>query len=514
MTARLRLILGDQLNHQHSWLMDQDDNTHYLIAELKQETAYVAHHVQKVCGFFAAMNEFATELRAKGHKVLHLTLDDTAKYDSLSDLLLTLFKTMDVQVFEYQYPDEYRLKQQLEQLPSTNVTINCCDTEHFFVPRSELGVHFKQGKPARMEHFYRNMRRRLDILMEGKQPVGGQWNFDAENRKKLKAQDLAIIPEPLVFENDVTAIYERLQRHEVKTIGRLNDSFLWPINRAQSQQLLDHFCDECLPLFGRFQDAMTKQSQHAWSLYHSRLSFAINTKMLDPMEVVNAALSRYRKPGNEIELASVEGFVRQIIGWREFIRGIYWVNMPAYGSLNALEASRALPDFFWTGETKMQCLSISINQSLDTAYAHHIQRLMITGNFCLITGIDPEQVDQWYLGIYIDAVEWVEMPNTRGMSQFADGGLVGSKPYAASGNYVNKMTDYCKGCHYKVKEKHGDTACPLNSLYWQFMVQHRTRLEKNPRIGMVYRNWDKQSAEQRDATLLQAKTNLINLEQL
>lgn len=514
MTTRLRLILGDQLNHHHSWLLDEDDNTHYLIAELKQETAYVPHHVQKVCGFFAAMTEFAAELREKGHKVLHLTLDDTAKYHSLNDLLLNLFETMDIQEFEYQYPDEYRLKQHLEQLPSTNVLIQCCDTEHFVVPRAELSTHFKQGKPARMEHFYRNMRRRLDILMDGDNPVGGQWNFDAENRKKLKAQDLAVIPEPLVFQNDVTDIFERLQRHEVKTIGRLNETFLWPINRAQSQLLLDHFCDECLPLFGRFQDAMTKQSQHAWSLYHSRLSFAINTKMLSPMEVVNAALRRYSDPDNDIELASIEGFVRQIIGWREFIRGIYWVNMPAYGTLNALEASRALPDFFWTGETKMQCLSVSINQSLDTAYAHHIQRLMITGNFCLITGIDPEQVDQWYLGIYIDAVEWVEMPNTRGMSQFADGGLVGSKPYAASGNYVNKMTDYCKGCHYKVKEKIGDDACPLNSLYWQFMVQHRTRLENNPRIGMVYRNWDKQSEAQRAATISQAETNLLNIERL
>jgi len=259
---------------------------------------------------------------------------------------------------------------------------------------------------------------------------------------------------------------------------------------------------------------MTHKSEHAWSLYHSRVSFALNSKILHPMQVIERAIVEYHSRPEEISLAQIEGFVRQIIGWREFVRGMYWVNMPEYSNLNELDAQKDLPEFFWTGETKMNCMSQSIKQSLEYAYAHHIQRLMVTGNFALLAGLNPDQVDDWYLGIYIDAIEWVEMPNTRGMSQFADGGLIASKPYTASGAYINRMSDYCSGCHYKVKEKVGETSCPFNSLYWHFMHRHRDKFGRNPRIGMVYRNLDKMEDSLREQVFERAEAILENLDSL
>ena len=350
--------------------------------------------------------------------------------------------------------------------------------------------------------------------MDGDQPAGGQWNFDGDNRNKLKKSDLDDIPAPLLFDNDVSAIIARLDRHDIQHFGNFDHSLLWPVTRKQSVQLLEYFCQHCLPRFGQFQDAMTANSPHAWSLYHSRLSFCLNTKMLSPLQVIERAIAEHQARPGAIDLAQIEGFVRQIIGWREFVRGIYWANMPDYGELDALNAQRDLPGFFWTGKTRMRCLQASLGQSLETAYAHHIQRLMVIGNFCLLAGIDPAQVDKWYLGVYIDAIEWVEMPNTRGMCQFADDGLVASKPYAASGAYINRMSDYCRDCHYSVKDKVGDKACPFNALYWHFMHRHREKFGSNPRIGMVYRNLDKMDAGLRSSTLERADELLENLERL
>lgn len=365
-----------------------------------------------------------------------------------------------------------------------------------------------------MESFYRRMRRRFDVLMAGDEPLGQRWNFDTENRQRLRDEDIATIPQPLIFSNDVRSILARLESHGINTFGTPAEQLPWPVTREQSLQLLAHFVQVCLPDFGRFQDAMTRQGEHRWSLYHSRLSFALNCKLLAPAEVIGAAVARYQQHPDAVELAQVEGFVRQILGWREYVRGVYWVNMPDYAESNALAAKRSLPDFFWTGDTRMRCMSEAIRQSLDYAYAHHIQRLMVTGNFCLLTGIDPGQVDQWYLGIYIDALQWVELPNTRGMSQFADGGLIATKPYAASGNYVSKMSDYCKDCHYQVRDKAGDRSCPLNSLYWHFMTRHRGRFERNQRIGMVYRNWDKMAVSTKSALLERAEDILADLDSL
>jgi len=512
----LRLILGDQLNSQHSWFYETDDNVLYLIAELRQETDYATHHVQKVCGFFAAMQHFAGELKDKGHHVLYLDLDDTARWSDLTELVNAMAKRYRVSRFEYQRPDEFRLMEQLENMSLPQGTHRqVSDPEHFFLPFADLPDYFTRDSHVRMESFYRKMRRRFCILMDDDQPEGGTWNFDKENRQRFRDEDIEAIPEPLLFGNDVSAILARLQRHEVATIGTATKELVWPVNRQQSLTLLKFFCQQCLANFGRFQDAMTGQSESRWSLYHSRLSFALNCKMLSPAEVVDAAISRYRQAKKHtVTIAQVEGFVRQILGWREYVRGIYWTNMPDYATRNRLRAQRALPDFFWTGDTRMSCLRHAISQSLEFAYAHHIQRLMVTGNFALLAGINPREVDEWYLGIYMDAIEWVELPNTRGMSQYADGGLIATKPYAASGNYTNRMSDYCGSCHYQVKEKTGERSCPLNSLYWHFMVRHRDRFSGNQRIGMVYRNWDRMNASVQQHTLDRARWVLEHLDEL
>jgi len=511
----LRLVLGDQLNPRHTWFETVDSGILYLVAELRQETDYVRHHVQKVCAFFAAMAEFVREIRGLGHEVKYLKLDESSKYKDLADLFKVVCDSYAVEIFEYQAPDEYRLQQQLGNFgAAASIEVRECGSEHFLLRREELGDYIEPARHNRMETFYRKMRGRFDLLMDGDQPLGGKWNYDAENRHRLQPQDLERIPEPLLFDNDVGAILERLDRQGVDYFGKAAESLFWPITRAQGLELLAHFCAACLPHFGRFQDAMTSGHEHGWSLYHSRLSFALNCKLLSPAEVIDAAIESYRDAGGEISLAQVEGFVRQIAGWREYVRAVYWVNMPDYAARNQLQAGRDLPGYFWDGRTRMNCLHHALGQSLEHAYAHHIQRLMITGNFCLLAGIEPEQADAWYLGVYIDAIEWVEMPNTRGMSQFADGGWVATKPYSAGANYINKMSDYCRHCAYDYRQKSSSDACPFNSLYWDFMIRHRGRFEANPRIGMIYRSWDRQAGEQREAALARAQWCLQHLDEL
>lgn len=511
----LRLILGDQLNHNHSWYSTQDTSVLYVLAELHQETNYVRHHIQKICGFFAAMAAFADHLKANGHQVLHLNLDETVEFSDLNGLINHLTNKYSIGTFEYQQPDEYRLSQQLQSLDlDSEISVSCHDSEHFLLTNEELKQYLNPKKHNRMESFYRKMRKRFHILMDRDQPMDGRWNFDSENRQKLKPADLEDIPEPLLFSNDISDLLDRIKRHNIKTIGNISSHLIWPVNRQQALELLDFFCTHCLPLFGRFQDAMTHQGKQRWSLYHARISFALNSKILHPSEVVQAALDRFYSADSSIELAQIEGFVRQIIGWREYVRGVYWVNMPEYKDLNHLEATNPLPDYFWTGDTKMSCVKHAVEQSLDYAYAHHIQRLMVTGNFAMLAGIDPDQLDEWYLGIYIDAIEWVEMPNTRGMSQFADGGLIATKPYAASGSYINKMSDYCPKCDYKVKERASEDACPFNSLYWRFMMSHSGRFKNNPRTAMAYRSWDRMQPEIKQQILQRGDYCIENLEHL
>jgi deoxyribodipyrimidine photolyase-related protein len=515
----LRPILGDQLNACHHWYQKKDPSVLYVIAELKQEATYVKHHIQKICAFFSAMEQFAEALQQSGHEVLYLTLDDTVDFVDLPSLLQSICDQYTINTVEYQRPDEYRLLEQVRAMTlsmenQSFIPLVEKDTEHFLVDYDDLGQYFSKNKHHKMEFFYRKMRQRFTILMEDDKPLGGQWNYDGDNRKKIKPKEVDDIPQPLLFSRDIQAIVKRIDAHKIPYFGEITQHLLWPTNRKESLQLLAFFCEHCLPKFGRFQDAMTANGPHQWSLYHSRLSFALNSKMLHPLQVINEAIRCFEQSEGVISVAQIEGFIRQILGWREYIRGVYWANMPDYQQMNYFDNQKPLPHYFWSGKTKMHCMQKSISQSLEYAYAHHIQRLMVTGNFCLLTGIHPDEVDEWYLGVYIDAIEWVEMPNTRGMSQFADGGLVATKPYSAGGNYINKMSDYCKSCHYQIKEKVGDKACPFNSLYWGFMIKHRSRFEKNPRIGMVYYQWDKQEPLAQEAVLERAEWCIDNMEVL
>ncbi|MBT8119188.1 MAG: cryptochrome/photolyase family protein [Gammaproteobacteria bacterium] len=510
----LRLILGDQLNAAHSWYKDKDEGILYVIAELRQETDYVRHHIQKVCAFFAAMAEFAEALQASGKQVCYLTLDESCKFKDLTDLIKALCKKEKIRSFQYQRPDEYRLLKQVREIAIDGVAIEECDSEHFLLSFEQIDKEFKAGKHSKMEFFYRRMRKRFDVLMDGDKPEQGQWNFDQENRGSFKKDDYSSIPKPMQFNNDVKDIIKRIKNNKLDVFGEVVDPLPWPVTRTQAKKLLTYFCRHCLANFGRFQDAMTTETDHYWSLYHSRLSFALNAKLLHPKQVIDAAIEHYETHKDSVNIAQVEGFVRQILGWREYIRGVYWANMPSYSTRNALHARRKLPAFFWSGDTDMLCMHYAIKQSLDYAYAHHIQRLMVTGNFCLLAGIDPRQVDAWYLGIYIDAIEWVEMPNTRGMTQYADGGLVATKPYAASGAYINRMSNYCSRCRYDVKLKDSEDACPLNSMYWHFVQRHADKFENNGRMRMVYRNLQRMDADTIKATMKRADWCLQHLDDL
>ena len=489
----LRLILGDQLNSQHSWFEKVDDNVIYLMAEMRQETDYVKHHIQKVVAFFLAMRNFSTELTEKGHHVIYFNISDKDNPQDLEKLILQTIEKYQIKCFEYQLPDEYRLDEQLKAFCS-NLTIpsKVNDSEHFYTSRYELKDFFEGKKQLLMESFYRMMRKKHDVLMIGSQPLDGKWNFDQNNRNKYKNE--VPIPFPLEFHKDVKELVSEIENQGIETMGSIDASnFNWPTSRSESLQLISYFCEHLLPYFGTYQDSLF--TGHKF-LFHSRLSFALNSKIISPKEVIDGVINYYFENQDEIELAQVEGFVRQIIGWREYVRGIYWKEMPNYSKMNALENYNKLPDFFWTGKTKMKCMKHSISQSLTEAYAHHIQRLMVIGNFSLLTQLHPDAVDEWYLGVYIDAIEWVELPNTRGMSQYADGGIVATKPYVSSGSYINKMSDYCGNCHYNVKDKLGEKACPFNSLYWNFLDEKKHHFAKNQRMSMMLALLNKMKPEE------------------
>jgi deoxyribodipyrimidine photolyase-related protein len=507
----LRLILGDQLNVSHSWFKKVDPKVLYVMMEIRQEADYVRHHVQKVIAFFLAMRYFADELKSNGHKVLYIKLDDLNNTQSLTQNLNNLINQYKISHFEYMLPDEYRLDVQLKNFCSTlKISYKTYDTEHFYTSRNELSEFFKVKKTFLMESFYRQMRKKHGVMMQGENPIGGKWNFDAENRKALPKN--LKIPEPKIFKRNVSELNSMLNNHGVKTIGTIDaENFIWPITRKENLELLEYFAKELLPLFGNYQDAMITNS---WSVFHSRLSFGMNVKLISPQEVINRCITEWEKRPNEISISQIEGFVRQILGWREYMRGIYWAKMPEYSQLNFFNHKSKLPEWFWTAQTKMNCLHHAIKQSLDCAYAHHIQRLMITGNFALLAGIHPDEVDKWYLGIYIDAIEWVEITNTRGMSQFADGGIVGTKPYVSSSAYIDKMSNYCQNCYYDKSKKVGEKACPFNSLYWNFYDSNRKLLEKNPRIGMMYKIWDKMQPDTKAEILHQAEKYLNEIESL
>jgi deoxyribodipyrimidine photolyase-related protein len=483
----LRLILGDQLNVQHRWFSETDDATIYVLMEVRQETDYVLHHAQKILAIFAGMRDMARQLRALGHHIHYLAIDDVANTQSIPANIDALITQYQAAAFEYQAPDEWRLDQQFyEHGRRSPIPWLMVDTDHFYTSRNHAADLFTGRKQWLMEFFYRQMRVEHRVLMaDSKKPIGDQWNYDSDNRKPWRGAPAE--PHDARTVHDHSTLWETIVTAGVKSFGNPKAAeSAWALNREEALQQLDAFITHALPHFGDFQDAM---SVKAWRLFHSLLSFALNVKMLNPREVVARADAAYH--AGHAPLAAVEGFIRQILGWREYVRGVYWANMPGYAEKNFFGHTRPLPRWFWDGQTNMHCVSQAITQSLEQAHAHHIQRLMVIGNFALLAGLDPAEVHRWYLGIYIDAFEWVELPNTVGMSQFADGGLLATKPYVSSAAYIDRMSDYCKGCHYDKKARIGERACPFNALYWDFFHRNSATLSRNPRIGMVYRQLEK-----------------------
>ena len=506
----LRLILGDQLNPRHRWFSECRSDVLYVLMEIRQETDYVLHHAQKILAIFAAMRDFARRLEEGGHRVHYLAIDDPSNHQQPLANLEALIAAHGARAVEYQFPDEWRLDDQMAGWArGASVPVTAVDTDHFLTARDEVAGCFAGRKQWLMEHFYRGQRRRHGVLMEADgQPCGGQWNFDHDNRKPWRGSP----PEPPDLRpcHDHGDLWRTIVASGVASFGNSSaETFRWPLHRGEALACLESFITHGLPHFGDYQDALSTQG---WRLFHSLLSFALNVKMLDPREVVDAAEAAWRE--GRVPLASAEGFIRQILGWREYVRGIYWARMPGYTESNALGHTRPLPDWFWTGRTGMACVAAAIGQSLEHAYAHHIQRLMVIGNFALLAGLDPQAVHRWYLGVYIDAFEWVEAPNTLGMSQFADGGLLATKPYVSSAAYLDRMGDHCRGCRYDKKVRTGPGACPFNALYWDFFDRHDDRLRGNQRLSMVYRSWDKMTDETRRALRDQAKVTVDRIDDL
>lgn len=477
-----------------------------LMCEVMSEATYVQHHIKKIAFVFSAMRHFRDELRGSGWNVEYVHIDDPDNQGDLTNEVERALKRYDCDRVLVTEPGEWRLRELMKSWSETwTVPVTLLPDERFLCSHAEFDQWADGRKQLRMEYFYREMRRKTGLLMEGDKPVGGKWNYDADNRKPAKA-DLFLpvrhdFPPDTITEEVLQAVEARFGQH----FGELRP-FGWATSRADAEQARNHFLADCLPSFGDYQDAMLTDSPF---LYHALLAPYINAGLLDPLDLCRRVEAEYR--AGRAPLNAVEGFIRQIIGWREYVRGIYWRFMPDYLEQNFLQAQRPLPAFYWSGDTELACLRAVIAQTRKHAYAHHIQRLMITGTFAMLAGVDPKAVHEWYLAVYADAYEWVELPNTLGMSQFADGGLLGSKPYAASGNYINRMSDYCASCRYDVKKKIGEDACPFNALYWHFIDRHDERLRSNPRMGQIYRSWDKMDETVKAETLQSAEAFLAKL---
>ncbi|WP_417668299.1 cryptochrome/photolyase family protein [Roseibium sp.] len=506
----LILVLGDQLTPGLSSLRNGDPQRDcVLMVEVMEEATYVRHHPKKIAFILSAMRHFAEELRSSGWRVEYVTLDDPHNTGCFSGEVARACGQLAPERIQVTEAGEWRVRESMRTWSDAcGRPLEILDDDRFMCSPKEFQDWADGRKQLRMEYFYREMRRKTGLLMDGDAPEGGRWNFDIENRKPAKA-DL-FMPGPAKFPPDGTTqnvlalVRERFNEH----FGRL-DPFCLAVTRVQAEEAFRGFLHGALPMFGDYQDAMLTGEKY---LYHAVISPYLNVGLLDPLDVCRQVEQSYR--AGAVPLNAAEGFIRQVIGWREYVRGIYWLKMPAYADLNFLKADRDLPDVFWNGNSQMQCLRQVIGQTRDEAYAHHIQRLMVTGNFALLTGVDPRQVHEWYLSVYIDAFEWVELPNTLGMSQFADGGLLGSKPYAAGGNYINKMSDYCKSCAYSVQERTGERACPFNYLYWHFLVRNRASLGENPRLRQPYRTWERMDERRREEVMASAEQFLQDMEQV
>ena len=501
---RLVLVLGDQLSDDLSALRAADPARDLVVmAEVMAEASYVPHHPQKIALVLAAMRKFAAALAARGWRVAYSRLEDPDNRQSIPGELARRAAEAGAAEVIATEPGEWRLIAALRQM---SLPLRLLPDDRFFCTPAAFAAWAGGRKTLRMEYFYREMRRATGLLMEGDAPAGGRWNFDAENRAPppgalLARRPLRFAPDPATAE-----VLDLVERRFPSNFGRLRP-FGWATDRAGALAALDDFLAHGLPAFGTFQDAMLAGDPF---LFHSLLSPYLNLGLLSPREVCAAAEAEWR--AGRVPLNSAEGFIRQILGWREFIRGVYFLKGPGYTAANALGHARPLPALYWGGETRMACLRAAVAQTRNEAYAHHIQRLMLTGNFALLAGVDPGALHEWYLAVYADAFEWVEAPNTLGMSQFADGGVVASKPYVASGAYIGRMSDYCGACAYRVKDRTGPRACPFNLLYWHFLHRHRARFAANPRMGPVFRTWDRMEEGHRARVLAEAEAFLARLD--
>ena len=504
MTNNLCVILGDQLSSNISSLKNFKKNQDkILMMEVFNEATYANHHKKKLVLVFSAMRHFAKELEEKGVSVTYSKINKSQ--DNFTKELSNQCKKIQPKRIVITHPGEYRVLQEIKKWEKVlKIPVSIVDDDRFFCSINEFKKWTEGRKELRMESFYQMMRKKYQILIDNNgKPKGGKWNYDIKNRKNLP-KNHPNIPKPLQHKPDditkqvIAEVKEKFPKH----FGDL-EPFWFAVTHEQAKKSLNDFIKNRLGMFGPYEDAMAQEESF---LYHSVLSMYLNIGLLEPKKIINRVLEK-----DGIKVESVEGFVRQILGWREYIRGIYWHTMPKYSKTNYFDAKNKLPKFYWTGNTEMNCLKNCIEQTIKESYAHHIQRLMITGNFALIAGIKPEEVCEWYLSVYADAYEWVELPNTHGMTLYADGGILGSKPYAASGNYINKMSDYCKDCKYNVKKKEGDDACPFNYLYWNFFLKNKKKLEKNPRLWTVFSNIKKMSEEKKKQIQNDSKKFLIQI---
>lgn len=504
-TRRLCLVLGDQLSFDLASLQALDiERDTVLLVEVMEEASHVPHHPQKIALIFSAMRHFAQALRDQGIRVEYVTLDDPENSGSVPGELHRWQALLQAEQVHITECGDWRLEHSIKEC---GLPIHWHADARFLCSREEFAAWAEGKKQLRMEFFYREMRRKSRLLLNGDgSPVGGAWNFDAENRKALPKGVKA--PYPARFNNDtitrdvLALVKARFSQH----YGVLDD-FNYPVTHADAQALWAYFLDYGLAGFGDYQDAMASDEPF---LFHARISAALNIGLLDLRQLCSDVESAYW--AGSVALNAAEGFIRQLIGWREYVRGVYWLRMPDYALGNSFGNSRPLPEFYWTGDTQMNCMRQAIGQSLQHAYAHHIQRLMVTGNFALLAGIAPSQICEWYLAIYMDAFDWVELPNTLGMVMHADGGYLGSKPYCASGQYINRMSDYCHGCVYKVSESTADNACPFNALYWHFLMRHGERLRGNQRMSMMYRNLDRMPEAKQQALWQRGQALLARLD--
>jgi deoxyribodipyrimidine photolyase-related protein len=505
----LRVVLGDQCSDGLSALDGIDPaGDVVLMVEVRAECTYVRHHKQKIALVLSAMRHFAARLRERGIRVDYVTLDDPSNTHTLAGEVARAARRHGAARIVCTHPGEWRVLQDMRGWQdATGLDVEIREDTRFLCSLDRFRAWAGTRKQLRMEFFYREMRRESGFLMEAPdQPVGGQWNFDHDNRAALPKG--LVPPKPLRFPPDAVtqAVMALVAREFPDHFGTL-DAFGWPVTAEDAQAALEDFVAHRLPDFGSYQDAMAEGEP---TLFHALIAAALNVGILDPREACAAAERAWRE--GHAPLNAVEGFVRQILGWREYVRGVYWLRMPGYRETNALEARRRLPWFYWSGETEMACLRAAIAQTRELAYAHHIQRLMVTGNFALLAGIDPTEVNDWYMVVYADAYEWVELPNTHGMALHADGGVMASKPYAASGAYINRMSDHCRGCAFDVKAATGRRACPFNFLYWDFIARHAERLARNPRMAMPLRTLAKLDPAKLRAMRDQARVFLDGLE--